>query len=254
MSGTDLPSYFNKMSVSLITEANLKRFRGINCSSLGRLELQWRQPGLLQYPAYLTNSGDPRYPGVSLRVVIRVLFAEKYVDLVIVRVFLPLHPGRRDERGLWERRTCLPQRFTVYSSVPCQRRTRDEKSLACRSKTNDNQTEKCVQGLTVSGQTDTKQVLKFQKELTATLIQAAFPCLWDFFCPYFGASSHGNTNGNCVFIIHCEQPSVVYPPETQLSYIQTLVLLPAFLLNCNELPSVSNGAAEYRSPSENSRY
>lgn len=95
--------------------------------------------------------------------------------------------------------------------------------------------------------------LNFRK-LTATLNQAAFPCLWDFFCPYFGAPSHGNTNGNCVFIIHCEQPSVVYPPETQLSYIQTLVLLPAFLLNCNELPSVSNGAAEYRSPSENSRY
>lgn len=146
MSGTDLPSYFNKilMSVSLITEANLKRFREINCSSLVRLELQWCQPSLLQYPAYLTNSGDPRYPGVSLRVVIRVLFAEKNVNLVVVRVFLPLHPGRRDERGLWERRTCLPKRFTVYSSVRCQRRTRDEKSLACRSKTKDNQTEKYV--------------------------------------------------------------------------------------------------------------
>lgn len=89
---------------------------GINCSSLVRLELQWCQLSLLQYPAYLTNSGDPRYPGVSLRVVIRVLFAEKYVNLVIVRVFLPLHPGRRDERGLWERRTCLPKRFTVYSA------------------------------------------------------------------------------------------------------------------------------------------
>lgn len=38
-----------------------------------------------------------------------------------------------------------------------------------------------------------------------------------------------------------------------MSYIQTLVLLPAFLLNCNERPSVSKGAAEYRSPSKNSR-
>lgn len=48
--------------------------------------------------------------------------------------------------------------------------------------------------------------------------------------------------------------SVVDPPVTQFSYIQTLVLSPAFLLNCKKLPSASKGAAEYRSPSENSKW
>lgn len=47
--------------------------------------------------------------------------------------------------------------------------------------------------------------------------------------------------------------SVIHPPDTQVSYIQTLVLLPASLLNCKNPPSVSKGAAEYRSPSKNSK-
>lgn len=51
---------------------------------------------------YLANSGNPRYPGVHLRVVIGVLLTEKDVNLLIVRVVLALHPGCRDERGLWE--------------------------------------------------------------------------------------------------------------------------------------------------------
>lgn len=51
---------------------------------------------------YLANSCNPRYPGVHLWVVIGVLLTEKDVNLLIVRVVLALHPGRRDERGLWE--------------------------------------------------------------------------------------------------------------------------------------------------------
>lgn len=49
------------------------------------------------------------------------------------------------------------------------------------------------------------------------------------------------------------QLRVVDPPDTQESYIQTLVLRPAFLLNSKCLPSVSKGAAEYRSSSKNSK-
>lgn len=75
---------------------------GIKCASLVRLGLRQCLACLLPYPVYLANSGNPRYPGVRLWVVIGVLLTEKDVNLLIVRVVLALHPGCRDERGIWE--------------------------------------------------------------------------------------------------------------------------------------------------------
>lgn len=99
-----------------------------------RWELHWRKLSLLQCPAYLTNSGNPRYPGVSLRVVIWVLFAEKDVNFLIIGVVLLLHPGCWDECGLCKGRICLPKCFTVYSAVQYQWRICDENSFTCENK------------------------------------------------------------------------------------------------------------------------
>lgn len=52
---------------------------------------------------------------------------------------------------------------------------------------------------------------------------------------------------------HIKLISVMNPPESQFSYIHTLFLLPALLLNCNDLLSLSIGAAAYKSPSKNNR-
>lgn len=57
-------------------------------------------------------------------------------------------------------------------------------------------------------------------------------------------------HGQAIWII-TPNSSEMYWPDTHLSYIHTLVLRPAFLLNCRELPSLSRGAAAYRSPSKN---
>lgn len=54
------------------------------------------------FSPYLTNSGNPRYQWVSLSVVVWVLLTEKDINFLIVWVVLPLHPWRRDERGLCE--------------------------------------------------------------------------------------------------------------------------------------------------------
>lgn len=92
---------------------------GINCSSLLRLALRCCQLRLLLYTkVYLTNSGNSWYPGVRLWAHVRVFLTEKQVNLLILRVVLASHPGRRDKCGLWEeRRTCLAKHFLVYRGV-----------------------------------------------------------------------------------------------------------------------------------------
>lgn len=149
-------------------------------------ELHWCKPGLLQCPAYLTNSGNPRYPGVSLRVVIWVLFTEKDVDFLIVRVILPLHPWRRDERGLCERRTCLPNWFNVYSTGWCQQTVCDEKGWPAKAKQKvitlrrGVDRTKWVDGWTGSGQTALIQIKWYWTGASFSFILADFPCL--FWC------------------------------------------------------------------------
>lgn len=141
------------------------------------------------YSAHLTNPGNPGYPGVRFRVGIRILFTKEYKNLLVVRVTFPLHPGGRDECGVY--------RDGVLEVTE-------------------------------------RAIVHFRAAVSLYLSCHLFPLS---ICVCWGVAP----------------ASVIHPPDTQVSYIQTLVLCPASLLNCKNPPSVSKGAAEYRSPSKNSK-